>query len=54
MMSGGFITDHFKDIVDDCNAQLYLPGYMGTGTLGRILADGAQQVQIGEDTVNVK
>lgn len=54
MMSGGFIAEHFKDIAENHDAGLYLPGYMGTGTLGRLLADGAKQVEIGEETLDVK
>ena len=42
MMTGGFVTEHFKAIVDNKDATLYLPGYMGSGTLGRKLADGAK------------
>lgn len=53
MMSGGFITNHFRDIAENHDAQLYLPGYMGTGTLGRKLADGTKQVKLGEDTLDV-
>ncbi len=54
MMSGGFITGHFADISSNSDAMLYLPGYMGRGTLGRLLADGVREVEVGEEVLKVK
>lgn len=53
MMSGGFIIEHFKEIAPNHDATLYLPGYMGQGTLGRHLADGAKEVEIGDEIIKV-
>ncbi len=54
MMSGGFITEHFTNIAENKDAILYLAGYMGQGTLGRMLADGVKEVEVGGNELQVK
>ncbi len=51
MMSGGFVAEHFKAMADNPDAILYLPGYMGKGTLGRELADGLKEIKVSEKSI---
>jgi metallo-beta-lactamase family protein len=56
MMTGGRILFHAKTHLPDAKTRLLIVGYQGEGTLGRMLAEGAPEVNIdGEVTpVNAK
>ncbi len=54
MSSGGRIVHHEKDHAGDPHATILLVGYQALGTLGRQLEDGAPQVTIHGQLINVK
>lgn len=53
MMTGGRILHHAKRYLSDPNSMLVLVGYQAEGTLGRKLYEGASQVTIHEEEVDV-
>lgn len=44
MVTGGRIWRHLKNWQNDDNALLFLPGYQGEGTAGRMLAEGIRTI----------
>ncbi len=54
MSAGGRIVNHEKQHVGDEKALILLVGYQALGTLGRRLEDGASEVQIHGQTIQVK
>jgi len=54
MSHGGRIRSHERRYLDDASATLLLVGYQAVGSLGRLLQDGAKNVRIDGEEVNVK
>jgi len=46
MSEGGRVVNHEAEILDDSKNTLILVGYQAVGTLGRLLQDGAKEVEI--------
>ncbi len=54
MMNGGRIIHHAFRYLPDSNSTLMIVGYQANGTLGRKLYDGAKQVKIFKEDVDVR
>jgi len=54
MSHGGRILEHEKKYLEDPKTTLLLVGYQATGSLGRLLNDGAKKVRILDTEVRVK
>ncbi len=54
MMNGGRILHHALRYLDDPNSTLIIVGYQAKGTLGRKLYNGAKQVNIFKQDINVR
>jgi len=54
MCNGGRITHHIKHNIENPDTQLIMIGYQAQGTLGRQLVDGAKQITVSGETLNVK
>ncbi len=54
MSSGGRIVQHEKDHAGDPNATILLVGYQSVGTLGRQIEDGAKELEINGEKIQVK
>lgn len=53
MMTGGRILHHALMYLPHKNTRLLIVGYQGEGTLGRAIADGAQEVEIFGQTITM-
>ena len=54
MSMGGRILHHEKKYLEDSKNILLIVGYQAVGTLGRKIADGAKEVVIFDEKVNVR
>ena len=54
MSHGGRILEHEKNYLEDPKTTLLLVGYQSTGSLGRLLEDGAKKVHILDKEVKVR
>jgi metallo-beta-lactamase family protein len=54
MSNGGRILHHEANFLPDANNTLLLTGYQGAGTLGRIIQDGAKNIRINGQDIEVK
>lgn len=54
MLTGGRIRHHLRNYLGDPRTTVIVVGYQAQGTLGRLLVDGARQVQIDDEPVNVR
>jgi len=54
MLTGGRIVNHLRDLVDDPVATILFVGYQAHGTLGESLQNGAKQVRVEGQTVEVR
>ncbi len=54
MSNGGRIVDHERNYLPDPEATILLVGYQSAGTLGRQILDGAKQVNIHGEKVQVR
>ena len=54
MCEGGRIRHHLKHNIWDRRNTILFAGYQASGTLGRIIYDGAREVKIYGDTIEVK
>jgi metallo-beta-lactamase family protein len=53
MCTGGRIMGHLRDLLPDPKTDVFLVGYQAQGTLGRRMLDGAKEVGIDGETVDV-
>lgn len=53
MCNGGRIQHHLKFNLPHPTTHVLIAGYQGYGSLGRLLVDGAKQVKIHRETINV-
>lgn len=54
MSNGGRILHHEANFLPDANNTLLLTGYQGAGTLGRIIQDGAKNIRINGQDIEVR
>ncbi len=54
MMNGGRILHHAKQYLGDAKNTLLIVGYQAAGTLGRMLMEGANKVNINGESIEVK
>ncbi|WP_031435619.1 MBL fold metallo-hydrolase RNA specificity domain-containing protein [Methylomarinum vadi] len=54
MCTGGRIKHHFKHNIWRQDAHVLIVGFQASGTLGRALVDGAQQISLWGETIQVK
>jgi metallo-beta-lactamase family protein len=54
MLTGGRIVNHLRELVDDPAATILFVGYQAHGTLGESLQNGAKQVRVEGQTVEVR
>lgn len=54
MSHGGRILEHEKNYLEDSKTTLLLVGYQATGSLGRLLGDGAKKVRVLDTEVRVR
>ena len=54
MLTGGRIVNHLRELVGDPGATLLFVGYQAHGTLGESLQNGAKQVRVEGQTVEVR
>jgi metallo-beta-lactamase family protein len=54
MLAGGRVLHHLLNRLDDPNTTVVLTGYMAEGTLGRKLADGATEVRVLKQPMQVR
>lgn len=54
MSHGGRIRSHEKEFLSDPDTTLLLVGYQATGSIGRLLQDGAKKVWIDKEHIRVK
>jgi metallo-beta-lactamase family protein len=53
MCTGGRVMGHLRDLLPDARTDVFLVGYQASGTMGRRMLDGAKQVTIDDETVQV-
>jgi len=53
MSSGGRIMHHEKNYLSDPNATILITGFQTPGTMGRLLLEGAKEVEIFEEKIRV-
>lgn len=54
MMNGGRILHHIKRYIENANNTLLIVGYQASGTLGRIIFDGAKEIRVFGETLKVR
>lgn len=54
MSAGGRVMHHEKHYLGDKNSTILITGFQVPGTPGRLLVDGAKEIQIFEETVKVR
>lgn len=54
MSHGGRIRQHEREFLNESNTTLLLVGYQTTGSVGRLLQDGAKKIWIDKEQVKVK
>jgi metallo-beta-lactamase family protein len=54
MATGGRVVHHLRQRLDDPRNAVVFVGYQAQGTRGRLLQDGARQIEIYGDTIRVR
>ncbi len=54
MLTGGPILHYLKEVAGDHNSLLILVGYQADGTIGRSLLEGARNIEIDDEEVDVR